>query len=389
MNIAFCYESVLPNRGGCETYIASLARRLAVDGHELHLYACRWDASALPAAMHFHPIALPPCPRFLRPWFFGAACLRGLARAKHQVSVGFDKMTGLDVFYPQGGLHAAAAANNLLKYRSPLVRQTMRILKAIDPAHQSSLALERRQYRSSPRPLVIAISEMVRTHFQLYFHMDPRDLRMVRVATDPERFEARDRPRRRQEWREKWGATPTDTVALFAGMNYRLKGLEPLLHAVQRMWRDRPFLLLVAGSPKTADWERLARKLGVADRVRFVGYCSDMRNAYFAADFFVHPTFYDPCSNVVLEAMACGLPVITSRYNGASELMHPPQEGYVIDDPHDHERLAACMTQLLDPARRQACAQAARRTAAHWTFEHHYRQMLAVFTEAAARKQAA
>ncbi len=109
--------------------------------------------------------------------------------------------------------------------------------------------------------------------------------------------------------REKWGAAPTDAVALFAGMNYRLKGLEPLLHAVGRMWRDRPLLLLVAGSPKTAPFERLAKRLGVADRVRFIGYCDDMRNAYFAADFFVHPTFYDPCSNVVLEAMACGLPV--------------------------------------------------------------------------------
>ena len=87
--------------------------------------------------------------------------------------------------------------------------------------------------------------------------------------------------------------------------------------------------------------------------------------------------------------MACGLPVITLRYNGACELLHPPQEGYVIDDPHDHERLAACLTQLLDPARRAACAQAARRTAGQWTFEHHYRQMLAVFAEAAARKQAA
>ena len=389
MNIAFCYESVLPSRGGCETYIASLARRLAVDGHELHLYARRWDASALPVAMHFHQIALPACPRFLRPWFFGAACRRELARADHQVSVGFDKMTGLDVLYPQGGLYAATAAHNLLKYRSPLFRQTLRILKSFDPAHQSFMALERRQYVASRRPLVIAISEMVRTHFQRYFGIDARDLRLVRLATDPDKFEARDRPKRRLEWREKWGAGPGDTVALFAAMNYRLKGLEPLLHAVQRMWRDRPFLLLVAGSPKTAEWERLARKLGVADRVRFVGYCSDMRNAYFAADFFVHPTFYDPCSNVVLEAMACGLPVVTSRYNGACELLHPPQEGYVIDDPHDHERLAACMTQLLDPARRLACAQAARRTAAQWTFEHHYRQMLAVFAEAAARKQAA
>src|SRR5205823_8353522 len=123
--------------------------------------------------------------------------------------------------------------------------------------------------------------------------------------------------------------------------------------------------------------------------VRFAGHCPDMRDGYFAADFLVHPTFYDPCSLVVLEALGCGLPVITSRYNGASELMRPLQEGYVIDDPHDHARLAWCLAQLLDAAKRQAGAQAARRTAAAWTFEHHYRQLVQLFAEAAARKQAA
>src|SRR4029077_10617409 len=141
------------------------------------------------------------------------------------------------------------------------------------------------------------------------------------------------------------------------GMNYRLKGLEPLLRAVALLPSESSFRLLVAGSPDTVAFERLARRLKIADRVRFVGYCADMRNCYFAADFFVHPTFYDPCSLVVLEAMACGLPVITSRYNGASELMSPPREGLLIDDPHDHRRLASAIAQMLDSGRRSTCAQ--------------------------------
>jgi UDP-glucose:(heptosyl)LPS alpha-1,3-glucosyltransferase len=123
--------------------------------------------------------------------------------------------------------------------------------------------------------------------------------------------------------------------------------------------------------------------------VCFAGYCGDMRRGYFASDFLVHPTFYDPCSLVVLEALACGLPVVTTRYNGASELLSPPREGYVVADPHDHPRLAWAMAQLLDPARRAACAQAARRAAAQWTFERHYRELMQVFAEAAARKRAA
>src|SRR5262245_45238435 len=90
MNIAFCYESVLPARGGCETYIADLARRLPADRHEVHLYACRWDEAALPRGMHFHQIAPVGGLRFLRPWRFAKRCLYALAGNRHDVTIGFD-----------------------------------------------------------------------------------------------------------------------------------------------------------------------------------------------------------------------------------------------------------------------------------------------------------
>jgi UDP-glucose:(heptosyl)LPS alpha-1,3-glucosyltransferase len=389
MNVAFCYESVLPSRGGCETYIATLARRLAADGHAVHLYACRWDEAALPATLHYHAVAVPACPRFLRPWYFGAACRRALEGAGHQVTIGFDKIWGMDVLYPQGGLYAVSARQNLLKYRSRFMRGLVRVLKVFDPAHRSFLALERRQYLGQPRPLVVAISEMVYRQFQEFYQLPSSDLRLVRLATDADRFDECDRPRRRLEWRQEWGLEPGDTVGLFVGLNYRLKGLEPLLRAMKLVPEAAPLRLLVAGNPHSSEFERLAAGLGIGHRVRFLGYCPDMRNCYFASDFLVHPTFYDPCSHVVLEAMACGLPVITTSYNGASELLHPPREGYVLDDPHDHARMAWALTQLLDPARRTACGQAGRRAASQWTFEHHYRHILAVLNEAVARKKAA
>jgi UDP-glucose:(heptosyl)LPS alpha-1,3-glucosyltransferase len=389
MDIAFCYESVLPTRGGCETYIARLAHRLARDGHRLHLYACRWDATALPATVTYHGVRLPRCPRFLRPWFFSLACRRALQANGRAVSVGFDKVFGVDVLYPQGGLHAETAEHNLLKHSGRLSRALVRAVKVVDPAHHSFTLLERRQYAGPDRPLVAAISEMVLGHFRKHFSLPADQIRLVRIAADPARFEETDRPLRRMQWRTHWGIAPDRTVGLFAAMNYRLKGLEPLLHAVRALPGDAPFHLLVAGNKHSVAYERMARRLGVAERVQFVGYCADMRNCYFAADFFVHPTFYDPCSHVVLEAMACGLPVITTRYNGASELMHPPREGFVIADPHDVSHLTWCLIQLLEPARRAACARAARKTGSQWTFEQHYRQMVAVFTEAAARKRAA
>ena len=389
MNIALCYESVLPSRGGCETYISDLARRLAADGHEVHLYACRWEEAALPASLVYHRLEVPPGPRFLRPWRFGRACAEALRAARHDVSVGFDKTWGQDVLYPQGGLHAASAEHNLLKHRGAAARLAARALKALDPATWSFARLEREQYLGGCRPLVIAISDMTKRHFEKYLGYRPDDVRVLRAAIDAGRFPEHDRPRVRAEARDRWGLRPGETVALFAAMNYRLKGLEPLLRAVALLPASTPFRLLVIGNPGTGSYERLARRLGVAGRVCFAGHCGEMRAAYFASDFLVHPTFYDPCSLVVLEALACGLPVVTSRHNGASELLSPPREGYVVADPHDASRLAWAVAQLLDPARRAACAQAARRAASAWTFEHHYRELLRLFAEAAARKRAA
>jgi UDP-glucose:(heptosyl)LPS alpha-1,3-glucosyltransferase len=389
MNIALCYENVLPARGGCETYIADLARRLVAEGHAVHLYASRWDPTLLPVGMRYHSIPAPRGPRFFRPWRFSAACAGALADGRHDVSVGFNKTWGQDVLYPLAGLHAASAEHNIQKHRRPLMRALARAVKSCDLAHWSFSRLERRQYLASPRPLIVVNSRFVQQHFEHYYGIPTNQVRVVHNAIDLARFAEDDRPRRRLQWRERWGIHADETVALFVAVNYHLKGLDPLLYAVARLPSQKRFRLVVAGNPRIAAYERLARRLGIGERVRFAGYVPDTRNCYFASDFLVHPTFYDPCSLVVLEALACGLPVVTSRYNGASELLNPPLDGYVVDDPHDDRQLAECLAELLDPARRFACAQAARRRAGAWTFDQHFRQLLKVFEEAANHKQAA
>lgn len=389
MDLALCYESVFPSRGGAETYIADVARRLARDGHSIHLYACRWDAAALPAATHFHRLDVPGGPRFLRPWRFAAACERALANAPHDVSIGFDKTWGQDVLFPQGGLHAASAAHNLLKYPHAWQRWLAAAGKWLDPAAWSFARLERKQYLGPDRPLVIANSRMVRRHFEEFHGIAPETVRVVHMAIDPLRFAAEDRPKRRQAERDRWGVSPDDAVGLFVAMNYRLKGLAPLLRAVALVPREKPFTLAVVGHPKVGRYQRLAAKLGVADRVKFLGFRADPKDAYFASDFLVHPTFYDPCSLVALEALACGLPVVTTRYNGAAELLSPPADGLVVDDPHDAAALAAAVGQMLDRGYRSSASQAARQAAGRWTFEHHYRALLDVLGEVRRTRRAA
>lgn len=389
MDIALCYESVLPARGGAETYIGDLARRLARDGHAVHLYAARWDAASLPVSTHYHRIEVPRGPRFLRPWRFAAACEQALAREHHDVSIGFDKTWGQDILYPQGGLHAASTAHNLLKFPNRWERTAARLGKWFDPAAWSFSRLEHKQYLGMNKPLIVVNSRMVRSHFEQYYGLSPESVRVVHSAIDPMRFAADDRLKRRQLERDRWGVAPDESVGLFVAMNYRLKGLAPLLKAIARMPRDRAFRFVIVGHPRFTRYQRLAEQLRISDQVRFLGHRQDPRDTYFGADFLVHPTFYDPCSLVALEALACGLPVVTTGYNGAAELLDPPHDGLVIADPHDSAELATAMTRMLDRSYRLSASQAARQASTRWTFEHHYRALVDLFVEARKLKRAA
>lgn len=386
MQVGLCYESVLPARGGCEHYISDLARRLARDGHGVHLFACRWDASALPPQTIYHQLPAPRGPRFLRPWRFAKACLEALQQSPVDVSMGFDKTYGQDLLYPQGGLHTASRHNSFLKHPPGLVRGMARLLKLFDPTTYSFRRLERRQYLRAPKPLIVVNSRMVQRHFTHYLGVPGEQTRVLYSAIDPERFDATDIPARRTQERLKWGIPSNEVVGLFVAMNYRLKGLAPLLRAVAKVPQEQSFRLAVVGAANDTRYKALADELAIRERVLFLGFRPDPKEAYFAADFLVHPTFYDPCSLVALEALACGLPVITSQYNGASELLTPPTDGLVVADPHNAVELAAAITAMLDqgqlPARKNAAQQAGQR----WTFDMHYTALLQLLDEASKRK---
>jgi UDP-glucose:(heptosyl)LPS alpha-1,3-glucosyltransferase len=388
MQIALCHENVLPERGGAEMYVADFARRLVAAGHEVHLYACRWNANSLPDGLRIRAIARPTGSRLLRPWRFSAEIRAALERDRPQISVAFDKTFGADIYYPLGGLQPASASQNIRKHRRLWARTAARLIKRCDPVQHSHSRLERSGLLGSEAPVLVVNSAMVREHAAKHYGIDPAGVRVIHNAIDPLRFDERDRPRIRAEERRRWGFGPGDVVAAFVAMNYHLKGLEPLLHAVARVPSFQPLKLLVAGSSNTRPWWRLARRLGIERRVAFVGPCADVRRLYFAADLHVHPTFYDPCSGVVLEALACGLPVITTRFNGAAELL-PPAAGVVLDDPHDDRSLATHLTAFLDPVRRDEASRAAREASRAWTLEHHYARWLDVFQEVAGMRRAA
>jgi UDP-glucose:(heptosyl)LPS alpha-1,3-glucosyltransferase len=303
----------LPRKGGCETYITDLTRRLVRDGHEVHLYAWDWDANAIPVTTHCHRVDRPRfVPRPLRPWLFSSACRAALSGQDHDLTIGFDKVLGVDLHYPQGGLYRETIRHNARIHPPGLGRWRAVCRRWFDPGYWSFLHLEWRQYRQE-QALVVVNSQMVRRHARDNYALDDDRMRVVHSAIDPMRFHATNRLALRSEMRRQWGVHPQHAVGLFAATNYPLKGLAPLLRSLPLVDEAIRFRLAVVGSANIAPYQALARQLGIVDRVQFVGYCTDMKRAYYAADFLVHPTFYDPCSLVVLEALACGLPIITTR----------------------------------------------------------------------------
>jgi UDP-glucose:(heptosyl)LPS alpha-1,3-glucosyltransferase len=209
-------------------------------------------------------------------------------------------------------------------------------------------------------------------------------------AIDPRRLDVSQPGALRCAFRNRMGLEPSDSVGLFVGHNFALKGLEPLLAALgarrRRSREARRIHLLVCGGGDPGPYRHMVRRLGLADSVYFLGYYPDVRECYWSSDFFVQPTYYDPCSLVVLEALACGLPVITTEQNGASELLTDGREGFVLTSPGARGELIAALDRVSDDRVRRTMSAEARRLGRGQTIEAHVARLEEIFAEVASAK---
>ncbi|HEX41473.1 MAG TPA: glycosyltransferase, partial [Phycisphaerales bacterium] len=145
----------------------------------------------------------------------------------------------------------------------------------------------------------------------------------------------------------------------FVANNFRLKGLTPLIAALARSRsQGRPVFLIVAGAGKSGRYRLLARRLNVHERIVFLGPVRHVQNVLTISEVAVLPTFYDPSSRFILEALAAGRPVITTRYNGAADLFVDKVHGRVVDSPDNIEALAEAITHFSDESNIRAASQA-------------------------------
>ena len=151
----------------------------------------------------------------------------------------------------------------------------------------------------------------------------------------------------RAAMREELGFQDDDRVLVFVANEAERKGLEPLLLALQ-MLKNPKIKLLVVGRIPASTWQPVADRMGLSKQVTFTGPSGDVGKYYAASDIFVLPTQYEPWGLVVVEAMACGLPVVTSHCAGAAEAVQEGKTGYLLDNPQDAEEIAANLRHLLE-----------------------------------------
>lgn len=390
MRLALNFQRVDPSRGGAETYVADLCRALIGAGHSVDLYAESWREGVLPAGVNCVAVAPAGRTRLERLWSFARNSEAAIAHVSYDCTVGLINTWHHDVLIPQGGVHRGSLDANSRRFPDGWRRALYRAGKMANPKFWVHEAIERKQYAPERHARVIAVSNLVKEQLLRYHHVPRTRIHLIPNAIDPDRMKVSQPGAVRCAFRNKIGLEPGDLAGLFVGHNYRLKGLEPLLRAMAERRRRhpdaRPIHLVVCGGGSTRFARRTIGALGLEATVHPLGFFPDIRAAFWASDFFVLPTYYDPCSLVAFEAMACGLPVITTACNGASELMTDGREGYVITAPGALGEIVQALDRVSDDAARAALAANASRLGRSHTFDDHAAKLVKVFEEVAATK---
>jgi glycosyltransferase involved in cell wall biosynthesis len=343
--------------GGQDRYALELARRLATRC-ELDLIAISVEGT-LPSTVHVHTLGIPDLPLLLAAPLFRRRAAAALAGRRHDVVHGIGgALPGATVVTAQ---FCAAEWRRL----NPRAGPYQRLVSA------QAVRDERTTYGHPRLRAVIAVSR--RTAEELERHYGPLAVPVTVVpnAVDPELF----RPR------ERAGGSPGRARLLFVGA-YERKGLDVAIRALALMRSDAE--LVAIGDGDRARHLRLASQVHVADRVRLEPPRERIEEAFALADAFVFPTRYEPYGMVIAEALASGVPVVTTALAGAAELIRPGESGFVLEDPEDAAGFAAALDRVVgDPAARARMAQAARAAVRDLTWDMVADRTLEVYRAAA------
>lgn len=326
MHIAFITRSY-SKKGGVSRCVVELAEKFSRD-HTVHIFTSQWDDVLGKSNIIFHRVKIIPWPFFIKVFSFVLFCSQKLK------SGSFDLVIGpLGDVFSADILVAHSCHRAWVEIKKKNIQELLKYW--LNPFHHIALFLEKSALKKGNYKKIISISRLTRNDLVKYYHIPETDISVIYNGVNTTEFAPGNKGRFRNELRQELGFSETDILLLFIANEFKRKGLRILLEAAALPMHNAPVKLLIVGGDSPDQYRNLIQKLGIKEQTFFTGSRQDMSRFYAACDIFVFPTKLEPFGLVITEAMASGLPVITSRLAGAAELIKDGETGLLLKDPEN------------------------------------------------------
>jgi UDP-glucose:(heptosyl)LPS alpha-1,3-glucosyltransferase len=349
MKIAIIIERADIKLGGAERSILELRAALSLLGHNVDIIA----AKGHPAGKNFHILCEHNMGKRANYFTFEKAIRDFLSQNKYDIVHSVLPFDFADVYQPRGGTYAETVVRNAASYQNKFIEFYKKVFSVLNSRRTTLLGAERKLSQAQNGPVIAALSKYVAEQFKEHYNTDSQRISIipngVKIVKETDKAQT-DKLRTEILTRFKLKEADNPVFLLFAANNFRLKGLQTLIKAMKiasGRQTERGIYLVVTGSDKSNKCFRLAKSLAPKN-ITFMGSISHIQNAFAVTDVAVLPTFYDPSSRFILEALAADKPVITTKYNGACDMFVNNRHGKVIDSPQDASALAEAIIFFTD-----------------------------------------
>lgn len=349
MNIAFLIYKYFPH-GGLQRDFARFVRAVQARGHHCRAYVLSWEGDELDD-VEIRRVPVRALRNHRRAQQYYRWVQTDLASDPVDGVVGFNKMPGLDVYFAGDPCYVDVA----LRERSTWYRRSARY------AHFT--AYERAVFSPPSQTTVLCISESEQQKYIQRFGTPAERITLLppgisRDFCESAADEGESRQAQRSAVREALQLTDDTLTMLFVGSGFKTKGLQRVLQSVAALRAREPALelkLLVVGSDKAFQYRQIARRLGIAQYVDFLGGRDDVPALMLAADVLIHPAISEAGGAVLLEALVSGLPVIATRVCGYAHHIAQANAGIVLRDPFSQRELDSALSQCVETEFRRRC----------------------------------